>query len=150
MTRQERFSAMFAAIDAEGQDFILDMLEGEYERIQKVRRPVLRVIQGAARIAGIDIDQLLSSIGEASANDGSTALFGLLLNAQQVLAQVQADRARTATHRESALSATYHTLNDAGQEWLIGFARQLQKGFPRQRVALTLARSTRLEVCDER
>jgi hypothetical protein len=101
------------------------------------------VIQGTAGIAGIDIDQLLRSIGEASANDGSTALFGLLLSAQQVLAQVQADRARSATQRESALSATYHTLNDAGQEWLIGFARQLQKGFPRQRVTLTLARSGR-------
>jgi hypothetical protein len=99
------------------------------------------VSQRAARIAGIDVGQLLSAIGEASANDGSTALFGLLLSAQQVLAQVQADRARAATQRESALSATYHTLNDAGQEWLIGFARQLQKGFPRQRVTLTLARS---------
>ena len=105
---------------------------------------------GAARIADIDIDQLLRSICEASANDDSTALFGLLLNAQQVLAQVQADRARPATSRESALSATYHTLNDAGQEWLIGFARQLQKGFSRQRVALTLAQSARTEVCDER
>ena len=105
---------------------------------------------GGARVAGTDIDQLLHSIGEASANDGCTALFGLLLNAQQVLAQVQADRARAATHRESALSATYHTLNDAGQEWLIGFARQLQKGFPRQRVTLTLARSARPEVCNER
>lgn len=96
---------------------------------------------GAARVAGIDVGQLLSAIGEASANDSSTALFGLLLNAQQVLTQVQADRARSATQRESALSATYHTLNDAGQEWLIGFARQLQKSFPRQRVTLSLARS---------
>jgi hypothetical protein len=108
------------------------------------------VCQGGARVAGTDVDQLLRSIGEASAKDGSTALFGLLLSAQQVLAQVQADRTRAATQRESALSATYHTLNDAGQEWLIGFARQLQKGFPRQRVTLSLARSARLEVCNER
>jgi hypothetical protein len=105
--------------------------------------PTAPATAGTARIAGIDVAELLHSIGEASANDGSTALFGLLLNAQQVLAQVQADRARSATQRESALSATYHTLNDVGQEWLIGFARQLQKGFPRQRVTLTLARSGR-------
>jgi hypothetical protein len=98
---------------------------------------------GTARIAGIDIDQLLRSIGEASANDGSTALFGLLLSAQQVLAQVQASRARAATQREAALSATYHTLNDAGQEWLIGMARQLQRGFPRQRVALAVVKTDR-------
>jgi hypothetical protein len=51
MTRQERFSAMFAAIDAEGKDFIIDMLEGEYERVQKVRRPVLRLIQGGTPAA---------------------------------------------------------------------------------------------------
>jgi hypothetical protein len=101
------------------------------------------------RIAGIDIDKLLCSIGEASANDGSTALFGLLLSAQQVLAQVQADRARSATQRESALSATYHTLNDAGQEWLIGFARQLQEGFPRQRAALTVVKPEQYGARDE-
>jgi hypothetical protein len=100
-------------------------------------------IAGSARIDGIDVARLLHDIGEASASDSNTALFGLLLGAQQVLAQVQADRARSATERESALSATYHTLNDAGQEWLIGFARQLQKGFPRQRVTLTLAQSGR-------
>ena len=105
---------------------------------------------GAARVAGIDIDQLLRSIGEASADDDSTALFGLLLDAQQVLAQVQADRARAATQREATLSATYHTLNDTGRGYLLGMARQLQKSFPRQHVTLALARSTRPEVCDER
>lgn len=105
---------------------------------------------GAVRIAGIDIDQLLRSIGEASVNDDSTALFGLLLNAQHVLAQVQTDRARAAIQREAALSAMYHTLNDAGRDYLLGMARQLQKSFPRQRVTLALARSPRPEVCDER
>ena len=98
---------------------------------------------GTSRIAGNDIARLLHAIGEASANDSPTALFGLLLSAQQVLAQVQADRARSTTQRESALSATYHTLNDAGQDWLIGFAMQLQKRFTRQRAALTLVQSGR-------
>jgi len=46
MSRQEQFATMFAAIDTVGQDFILDMLVGEYERVQKVRRPVLHLIQG--------------------------------------------------------------------------------------------------------
>jgi hypothetical protein len=94
--------------------------------------------RGIARVDGIDVAQLLHAIGEASAKDSSTALFGLLLRAQQVLAQVQAGGVLATTQREVALSATYHALNDAGQDWLIGFARQLQKGFPRQRVALTL------------
>lgn len=42
-----------------------------------------------ARVDRIDVAQLLHAIGEASANDSSTALFGLLLSAQEVLAQVQ-------------------------------------------------------------
>jgi hypothetical protein len=37
---------MFAAIDEEGRDVVLDILAGEYERVQAARRPVLRVIQG--------------------------------------------------------------------------------------------------------
>ena len=51
MTKQERFAAMFAAIDDDGRRFILYMLEGEYERVQKERRPVLRLIQGGRRAA---------------------------------------------------------------------------------------------------
>ena len=93
---------------------------------------------GAVRVAGIDVDQLLRDIGEASVEGSSTALFGLLLSAQQVLAQVQADGVRAATQRESALMATYHTMNDNGQDRLVSFARHLQKRFPRQRSALTL------------
>lgn len=46
MNQLEQMAQMFAAIDAEGRDFILDMLAGEYERVQKVRCPVLRLIQG--------------------------------------------------------------------------------------------------------
>jgi hypothetical protein len=37
---------MFAAIDDDGRRFIMVMLEGEYERVQEARRPVLRLIQG--------------------------------------------------------------------------------------------------------
>lgn len=93
---------------------------------------------GAARVAGIDIDRLLRSIGEASANDSSTALFGLLLSAQHVLAQVQAGSLAIRTPHEAALSATYHAMSDTGQDRLVSYARQLQKRFPRQRAALTL------------
>lgn len=97
----------------------------------------------ADRIAGIDVDRLLHDIGEASANDSSTALFGLLLNAMQVVAQMQAGGVRVTTQRETALNATYHAMNDDGQDRLVGYARQLQKHFPRQHAALTLVRNDR-------
>jgi hypothetical protein len=101
------------------------------------------VSPGATHVAGIDVDQLLRAIGESSAKDSSTVLFGLLLSAQRVLAQVQDGGVCATTQRESALWATYHTLNDAGQDWLVGFAMQLQKRFARQRAALTLVQSGR-------
>lgn len=64
------------------------------------------VSQEAARIAGIDVDQLLRDIGEASANDSSTALFGLLLTAQRVLLQAGADvRLKPA---ETRMDAMFH------------------------------------------
>jgi hypothetical protein len=53
MSQFERFAAMFAALDEDGRDFIIDMLEGEYEHVQKERRPVLRVIQGGAQLAAV-------------------------------------------------------------------------------------------------
>jgi len=60
---------------------------------------------GAARIAGIDVDQLLHDIGEASAQGSSTALFGLLLSAQRVLVQVSAGvRPKPAETRMDAVS----------------------------------------------
>jgi hypothetical protein len=37
---------MFAAIDDDGRRFVMAMLEYEYERVQRVRRPTLRLIQG--------------------------------------------------------------------------------------------------------
>jgi hypothetical protein len=51
MIQQERFSAMFAAIDDDGRRFVMVMLENEYERVQRVRRPVLRLIQGGPPVA---------------------------------------------------------------------------------------------------
>lgn len=93
---------------------------------------------GTDRIAGIDVAKLLRDIGETSANDSSTALFGLLLSAQHVLTQVQAGSLATRTPREAALSATYHAMSDTGQDRLVSYARQLQKRFPRQRATLTL------------
>jgi hypothetical protein len=98
---------------------------------------------GIARIAGVDIDQLLRDIGEASAQDSSTALFGLLLSAQQVLAQVQVDRAYVTTQCELSLLVMYRALNGTGRDYLIGMARQFQKSFPRQRTALTLVPTDR-------
>jgi len=63
------------------------------------------VSPGTARIAGIDVDQLLHDIGEASAQGSSTALFGLLLSAQRVLVQVSADvRPKPAETRTDAVS----------------------------------------------
>ena len=46
MSQIEQMAQMFAAVDDDGRRFILRMLEGEYERVQKARRPVLRLIQG--------------------------------------------------------------------------------------------------------
>lgn len=91
------------------------------------------------RIDGIDVAQLLRDLGEASAKDGSIELFRLLLSAQQVLAQVQAGAAAIQTLHEGALSATYHAMSDDGQDRLVSYAKQLQKGFPRQRANLTFA-----------
>jgi hypothetical protein len=99
---------------------------------------------GAARVAGIDVDQLLRSIGEASANDSSTALFGLLLSAHQALAQIQTGTPTVQTPRGLALTATYLAMSDDGQDRLVGYARQLQKRFPRQRTSLTLVPTDRL------
>jgi hypothetical protein len=46
MNQFERFATMFSAIDADGRRYVTAVLENEYERVQKLRRPVLRLIQG--------------------------------------------------------------------------------------------------------
>ena len=90
-----------------------------------------------ARVAGVDVAQLLGAIGEASANDSSTALFGLLLGAQAVLAQVQAGTGPS-TPGEAALLAAYRAMSDHARSEVIAAARAGAEQFPRQRPALTL------------
>ena len=51
MTQQERFAAMFAAIDAESKRYVLAILRAEYERANWLRRPTLRLIQGGPPVA---------------------------------------------------------------------------------------------------
>ena len=46
MNQLEQMAQMFAAIDADGRRYVMAVLEGEYERVQEARRPVLRLIQG--------------------------------------------------------------------------------------------------------
>jgi hypothetical protein len=45
MSQLEQLTAKFAAIDADGRRYVLAVLEGEHERVQKSGRPALRLIQ---------------------------------------------------------------------------------------------------------
>ena len=49
MSQHERMVQMFAAIDDDGRRFILVMLQGEYERVQAARRPVLKLVPVSQR-----------------------------------------------------------------------------------------------------
>lgn len=51
MTLQERFAAMFAAIDGEGRHYVMGVLQIEHDRVQAARRPALRLIQGGPQSA---------------------------------------------------------------------------------------------------
>lgn len=53
MTPRERWDFMFDAIDSEGQDVVLDMLTGEYERVRASRRATLRLINCAQATSNI-------------------------------------------------------------------------------------------------
>jgi hypothetical protein len=46
MITLEPVAQMFAAIDDEGRRFVMVMLQFEYDRVQKLRRPALRLIRG--------------------------------------------------------------------------------------------------------
>lgn len=89
---------------------------------------------GTTRVDGIDVNQLLQAIGEASASASAVDLFGLLLVAQRVLiaggTSIDAD--------EAALLASARAMNGAGRNRLAGVAKQMQKRFPHQRATLTL------------
>jgi hypothetical protein len=87
--------------------------------------------KAADRIAGVDIDQLLRSIGEASANESSTVLFGLLLSAQEVLAQAYAN-GRLLTSAERTLLTTYRGMNDHARGQIIMAALTGTEHSPRQ------------------
>jgi hypothetical protein len=51
MNQHEQMAQMFAALDAEGRRFIMVMLQGEYDEVQKLRRPALRLIKSNQRAA---------------------------------------------------------------------------------------------------
>lgn len=93
---------------------------------------------GTERVAGIDVAKLLRDIGEASANNSSTALFGLLLSAQQVLAQVQADSGRAVTLDEAGLLSAYRAMSDQAQREVVTAARAGAQQFPRRQSGLIL------------
>lgn len=46
MSQVEQMAQMFGAIDDESRRYVLAVLRGEYERANRLRRPVLRLIQG--------------------------------------------------------------------------------------------------------
>lgn len=47
MNQLERMSQMFAAIDADGRRYLMAVLQGEYDRMQASRRPVLRLVKSS-------------------------------------------------------------------------------------------------------
>lgn len=96
-----------------------------------------------AKPAGTDNDvaQLLHDIGEVSANSNPVELFRLCLEAQRVLTNAQTGGVGIPAAAEAVLLASYREMAVDGQARLVGFARQLQGRFPRQRTALTLVRS---------
>jgi hypothetical protein len=98
---------------------------------------------GTDRIAGIDVGQLLRDLGEASANDSSTALFCLLLSAQRVLMASSANATGTRSPDEATVLASFNGMDDDGRNRLASFSRQMQKRFPRQRANLTLVLTSR-------
>lgn len=93
---------------------------------------------GITRIAGIDVDQLLHDIGDASAKDSAAELFGLLPSAQRVLVAVQADSDCAATPAEAKLLAMYRATNDGGRRDTLLAVEALARVSPRQRPALKL------------
>jgi hypothetical protein len=50
MTQQERMAQMFAATDDDGRRYVMAILTHEYQRTQRTRRPILRVIQGGSPV----------------------------------------------------------------------------------------------------
>lgn len=93
--------------------------------------------QAMLRIDGVDVDQLLRDIGEASASSSPVDLFDLLLGAQRVLAAAGTSRV---TPNEAVLLANYRSLNNYGRNSLIRLSEQYLKRLARTQPALTLVR----------
>ena len=53
MSQLEQMAQMFGAIEADGRRYVLVVLRAEYERVQRTRRPTLRLIHGGAQAEGI-------------------------------------------------------------------------------------------------
>lgn len=53
MSLQERFAAMFAAIDDDGRRYVMAVLGHEHDRVQATRRPVLRLVRGGQPAAAL-------------------------------------------------------------------------------------------------
>lgn len=47
MNQREQVTQMFDAIDSDGRRYILALLRGEFERVQKARHPTLRLVEKA-------------------------------------------------------------------------------------------------------
>lgn len=47
MSQLDRLSQMLTALDSEGRHYVLAVLQMEYDRVQKSRRPVLRLVKSA-------------------------------------------------------------------------------------------------------
>lgn len=48
MNQHDRLSQMFTALDADGRRYLLAVLQGEYDRVQTSRRPVLRLVKSVS------------------------------------------------------------------------------------------------------
>lgn len=46
MSPRERMAQMFDAIDADGRRYVLGVLQHEFDRVQRTRRPTLQLIAG--------------------------------------------------------------------------------------------------------
>ncbi len=53
MISQQRMVQMFTDLDDEARRYVLAVLQGEYDRVQRTRRPVLRLVQGGMQAEGI-------------------------------------------------------------------------------------------------
>lgn len=104
--------------------------------------PVLSHSESIRLISGVNVAQLLRDIDEASAGTNPVELFRLCLDAQRVLAQVQAGNTTT---DEAKLLAAYRASDDDSRHFLQSAAQTLAQDFKRQRAHLMLVQSGQVE-----